>query len=176
VSITANETSQNDGPRPKPALRRRNLGTRIFTSLLIAGAIGVDVALFVHLRSGTSGWRAFACFAAAAAITQLLVTRGSSSRNAHESLAVFIVAAALVLPPELVVLVPIVQHIPEWLKQRYAWTAQAASIACATLAAFAPGALPISFSTVMGSPQAEPVRSRWPACWQRQPSCSSITA
>ncbi len=136
MSITANETSQNDGPRPKPALRRRNLGTRIFTSLLIAGAIGVDVALFVHLRSGTSGWRAFACFAAAAAITQLLVTRGSSSRNAHESLAVFIVAAALVLPPELVVLVPIVQHIPEWLKQRYAWTAQAASIACATLAAF----------------------------------------
>jgi len=137
VSVAVNETDRSEGLKPKPALRRRNLGTRIFTMLLILGAIGLDAALFVHLRSGTSGWKAFACFAAAAAITQLLVTRSSSSRHAQVSLAVFIVAAALVLPPELVVLVPIAQHVPEWLKQRYAWTVQATTVSCATLAAFA---------------------------------------
>jgi diguanylate cyclase (GGDEF)-like protein len=137
VSVAINETELSHGRKPKPALRRRNLGTRIFTLLLILGAVGLDVALLVHLRSGTSGWGAFACFGAAAAITQLLVARSSSSRRAQVSLAVFIVAAALVLPPELVVLVPIAQHVPEWLKQRYAWTVQAASISCATLAAFA---------------------------------------
>jgi len=137
VSAAGIETDRKDGPKPKPALRHRNLGTRIFTTLLIVGAVGLDVVLLARLRSGASGWGAFACFAAAAAITQLLVTRGSSSRHAQTSLAVFIVAGALVLPPELVVLVPIAQHIPEWLKQRYAWTVQATSVSCATLAAFA---------------------------------------
>jgi len=137
VSAAGIETDRSDGPKPKPALRHRNLGTRIFTTLLIVGAVGLDVVLLARLRSGASGWGAFACFAAAAAITQLLVTRGSSSRHAQTSLAVFIVAGALVLPPELVVLVPIAQHIPEWLKQRYAWTVQATSVSCATLAAFA---------------------------------------
>jgi diguanylate cyclase (GGDEF)-like protein/putative nucleotidyltransferase with HDIG domain len=137
VSVAVNETDRSEGFKPKPALRRRNLGTRIFTMLLIVGAISLDAALLVHLRSGTSGWKAFAWFAAAAAITQLLVTRSSSSRHAQVSLAVFIVAAALVLPPELVILIPIAQHVPEWLKQRYAWTVQAATVSCATLAAFA---------------------------------------
>ncbi len=137
MSITANETDRSEGRKPRPALRRRNLGTRVFTAALIVAGIGLDIALLIHLRSGTSGWGAFACFAAAAATTQLLVTGSSSPRHAHESLAVFIVAAALVMPPELVVLVPIAQHLPEWLKQRYTWTVQAASISCATLAAFA---------------------------------------
>jgi diguanylate cyclase (GGDEF)-like protein/putative nucleotidyltransferase with HDIG domain len=137
VNSVAEETDRSDGSKPKPALRHRNLGTRVFTNLIIAGGVGLDVALLVHLRSGTSGWGAFACIAAAAAVSQLLVARSSSSRHAHESLAVFIVAAALVLPPELVALVPIAQHIPEWLKQRYGWTAQATSISCATLAALA---------------------------------------
>ncbi len=137
MSVAVNETDRSEGFKPKPALRRRNLGTRIFTMLLIVGAISLDAALLVHLRSGTSGWKAFAWFAAAAAITQLLVTRSSSSRHAQVSLAVFIVAAALVLPPELVILIPIAQHVPEWLKQRYAWTVQAATVSCATLAAFA---------------------------------------
>ncbi|MGA9761327.1 MAG: diguanylate cyclase [Gaiellaceae bacterium] len=137
MSVVLNETDRGEGRKTKPALRRRNLGTRVFTLLVIAGAIGLDAYLLADLRSGTGGWGAFACFAAAAAITQLLVTRSSSSRGAQVSLAVFIVAAALVLPPELVVLVPIAQHVPEWLKQRYAWTVQAASISCATFAAFA---------------------------------------
>ena len=137
MSIAAEQTISSESPKPKPALRHRNLGTRVFTSLLIAAGIGLAIALLARLRYGTGSWGAFASISVAAAISQLLVARSSSSRHAHESLAVFIVAAALVLPPELVVLVPIAQHIPEWLKQRYSWTVQAASISCATLAAFA---------------------------------------
>ena len=137
MTIAAGQSEQSGGHKPKPALRRRNLGTRVFTTLLIAAGVVLDGFLLVHLRTGARGWGAFACFAAAAAITQLLVSRSSSSRHAQESLAVFIVAAALVLPPELVVLIPLAQHVPEWLKQRYSLTVQAASISCATLAAFA---------------------------------------
>ncbi len=135
MSISANETDRADGRRPRTALRHRNLSARVFTTLVTVACIGLDATLLARLRSGTSGWYAFACFAVAAAITQLSVTRSSSSHN-NETVAVFIVAAALVLPPELVILVPIAQHLPEWLKQRYTWTAQASSISCATLASF----------------------------------------
>ncbi len=135
MSITANEINRTDGHKPRTALRHRDLSTRVLTTLLIVACIGLDATLLSRLGSGTRGWGAFACFAVAAAIAQLFVARSSSSRS-NETLAVFIVAAALVLPPELVVLVPIAQHVPEWLKQRYTWTAQASSISCATLAAF----------------------------------------
>ncbi|HEY4977207.1 MAG TPA: diguanylate cyclase [Gaiellaceae bacterium] len=135
MSIALEENERAEEPKPKPALRHRDLGTRIFTTLVIVTCVGLDAALLVRLGSGTEGWRAFACFAAAAALTQLFVARSPSSNHAHEAVAVFVVASALVLPPELVVLVPLAQHLPEWLRQRYAWTAQAATIACATLAA-----------------------------------------
>jgi diguanylate cyclase (GGDEF)-like protein len=41
----------------------------------------------------------------------------------------FTVAAVLLLPPELVVLVCIVQHLPEWARQRYPWYIQTFNIA-----------------------------------------------
>ena len=54
----------------------------------------------------------------------------------HTSI-VFIVAAALLLPPELLVLIPLVQTIPEWLKERSAWPIQGFNISNYTLDALA---------------------------------------
>jgi diguanylate cyclase (GGDEF)-like protein/putative nucleotidyltransferase with HDIG domain len=122
--------------QPKPARRRRNLGARAAMTLLVAACIGLDGMLVTRLGSDTKGWTAFACFAVAAAVTQLFVSRSLSS-HVHESVAVFTVAAALVLPPEMVVLLPLAQLLPEWLKQRYALSVQATTISCATLASFA---------------------------------------
>ena len=50
---------------------------------------------------------------------------------------VFLLPAVLILPPELFVLVPLVQHVPEWLKERYAWYVQTFNIANYTLASLA---------------------------------------
>ena len=50
---------------------------------------------------------------------------------------VFLVAAALLLPPELIVLIPLVQTIPEWLKERYPWPIQVFNISNYTLDALA---------------------------------------
>ena len=46
---------------------------------------------------------------------------------------VFLVAAALLLPPELIVLIPLVQTVPEWLKERYPWPIQGFNISNYTL-------------------------------------------
>ncbi|MGD0165742.1 MAG: diguanylate cyclase [Gaiellaceae bacterium] len=110
------------------------MSARILSVLLILACGGLDAALITRIAHHTNGWQAFIYFAAAAAASQLFVVRSSVS-HAYETVAVFIVAAALVLPPELVVLVPIAQHLPEWLKQRYSGTVEAVSISCATLAA-----------------------------------------
>ena len=119
---------------PGPARRRRNFSTRIFFLGLFLIGGGLDAFLIARLGHDTQGWQAFVCFAVAASLSQLFIIRGSDS-HAYETVAVFIVAAALVLPPELVVLVPLVQHVPEWLRQRYPWNVEASSISCATLAA-----------------------------------------
>ena len=46
---------------------------------------------------------------------------------------VMLCAGALLLPPELVLLMGAVQHVPEWLKHRYAWYIQTFNIANYTL-------------------------------------------
>jgi diguanylate cyclase (GGDEF)-like protein/putative nucleotidyltransferase with HDIG domain len=46
---------------------------------------------------------------------------------------VFLVAAALLLPPELLVLIPLVQTVPEWLKERTPWPIQGFNISNYTL-------------------------------------------
>ena len=57
--------------------------------------------------------------------------------QAYHTAIVFIVAAALILPPELVVLMGIVQHLPEWLKLRYRWYLQTFNICIFVLASMA---------------------------------------
>src|SRR4051812_46177556 len=81
-------------------------------------------------------WGTFAIFAGAAALTQLFVVWTPRNQSYHTSM-VFLVPAVLILPPELFVLVPLVQHIPEWLKERYAWYVQTFNIANYTLACLA---------------------------------------
>ncbi len=103
--------------------------------MLLIAVAALDSVLFVRLSADEPGWKAFAVFAAGAALTQLLVGRGVPNTS-YETVAVFIVAGALVLPPELVVLVPIAQHLPEWLKQRYSWSVAVSSMSCATLGSF----------------------------------------
>src|SRR5439155_21849418 len=52
----------------------------------------------------------------------------------------FLVAAALLLPPELVALCAVVAHVPEWIRYRYPWFIQTFNICnyvVATMAAWA---------------------------------------
>src|SRR4029078_9238007 len=57
--------------------------------------------------------------ASAAAASLLSVARTPADQAYHTDI-VFLIPAALILPPELLVLVAVVQMVPEWLKKRYA--------------------------------------------------------
>ena len=78
------------------------------------------IPLLSHLSPDTPGWATFLILGAIAAVAQLFVVRTPRNQSYHTTI-VFLIPAAMLLPPELVVLIGVVQHIPEWLKNRSAW-------------------------------------------------------
>jgi diguanylate cyclase (GGDEF)-like protein/putative nucleotidyltransferase with HDIG domain len=96
----------------------------------------VSVPLLTHLRVGTHGWVTFAILGTAAAIAQLFVVRTPRNQSYHTTI-VFLVPAVMLLPPELVAAIGLLQHIPEWLKNRNAWYSQTFNICNWTLSLLA---------------------------------------
>ncbi len=110
-------------------------GARSFLYLTIGAAV-VAAALtsavpYQHLR-----WSVFVAVLAGGALAQLFATHTAGNQVFHTGIA-FSVAAALLLPPELVVVVCVLQHVPEWLRQRYPWFIQSFNIANVVLSALA---------------------------------------
>jgi diguanylate cyclase (GGDEF)-like protein/putative nucleotidyltransferase with HDIG domain len=81
-------------------------------------------------------WATFLILASAAAVAQLFLVRTGKNLSYQTSI-VFLVPAALVLPPEFVALVPALTYLPDWLKNRTAWYIQVFNIANFTLAILA---------------------------------------
>lgn len=97
-------------------------------------AAGIPVAV---LALHDAHWGRFALLATAASVSQLASVRMSGSRRTFHPAIVFVLAGALVLSPEELVLMCVLQHIPEWMRQRYAWYVQPFNIANYVLTALA---------------------------------------
>jgi hypothetical protein len=108
----------------------------LYLWLVVAVAVAVAAPLVAGLGLDTRGWTTFAILGVAVAIAQGLAVDTGSGRTDHTAV-VFVVAAALLLPPELVALVAVVQHVPDWLKRRFPLRMQAFNVASMTLAALA---------------------------------------
>jgi diguanylate cyclase (GGDEF)-like protein len=111
--------------REQPA--RRGLPSEARTYLILLSAAAAAAAVGVTLRPDKIAWRDALILLVAAPAVQLLAEHGPGNQVFHGGL-VFSVAAALLLPPELAVAVCIVQHLPEWLRQRYPWYIQSFNI------------------------------------------------
>lgn len=108
---------------------------RTFLVAVLAAAV-CAAAASAFAAPGHVRWADFAALLGAGALAQLFATQTHSSQVFHTGL-VFTVAAALVLPPQLVVVVVVGQHLPEWLRQRYPWYIQSFNIANFTLGGLA---------------------------------------
>jgi diguanylate cyclase (GGDEF)-like protein/putative nucleotidyltransferase with HDIG domain len=104
--------------------------------LLVAGATAAATLPFLGRLQDTNHWIAFFILGSAAATAQLFRVQTPRDQAYHTAI-VFVVAAAFLLPPELVALMGIVQHIPEWLKIRYRWYLQTFNICMYVLASMA---------------------------------------
>jgi diguanylate cyclase (GGDEF)-like protein/putative nucleotidyltransferase with HDIG domain len=123
-------SERRNGPEPPEDTLSRQAKLYLFT----VSAIAVATALvpLSHLKPGTHAWPTFFVLASCAAVAQLFVVRTPRDQSYHTTI-VFLIPAAMLLPPELVALMGVVQHIPEWLKVRYPWYIQGFNIANYTL-------------------------------------------
>src|SRR5262249_8529419 len=102
------------------------------TAATLAAAVPLILRLDTHVR----GLPTFLILATCAAIAQLFVVR-TNREDAYHTAIVFLIAGALLLPPELVALMGVVQHVPEWLKRRTSWHVPTFDICTSTLSALA---------------------------------------
>ncbi len=102
----------------------------VIVALIAAAATGPFV---LQIDQHTRDWTTFAILGVCVALAQLFVVRTPGNRSYHTT-AVFLLPAALLLPPELVALIAIIQHLPEWLRSRAAWYIQSFNIFNYTLA------------------------------------------
>ena len=103
--------------------------------LFVLAAIAIVPSL-ARLSMDTEGWLIFAIFGSAAAVAQLFPVH-TLKNNAFTPAIVFMLPAVFLLPPELIALMPIVMHLPEWLRVRYPWFMQTFNIANHTINLFA---------------------------------------
>jgi diguanylate cyclase (GGDEF)-like protein/putative nucleotidyltransferase with HDIG domain len=104
----------------------------VYFVAVAAATFAAAVPLVPQITTRTHGWTAFLVLSGCAAVAQLFVVRTIRDQSYHTSTA-FLIAGALLLPPELVVLMGVVQHVPDWLKHRYPWYIQSFNICNYTL-------------------------------------------
>ena len=96
----------------------------VYFFFVLSGTVVTLAPLLARLGSGPhEPWTTFAILAVCAGVAHLLVVVTPKNEGYAIDI-VFVVAAVLLLPPELAVLVAIAQFIPDWLKERRPWYIQ----------------------------------------------------
>jgi putative nucleotidyltransferase with HDIG domain len=96
-----------------------------WTAVVAPAALGIPLAA-AHVEA--IDWLHFAALAMLASLSQLLSFQLNRRRVFHPAI-LFVVAGALLLPPELLILLVVIHCLPDWLKQRYPWYIQTFNIA-----------------------------------------------
>jgi diguanylate cyclase (GGDEF)-like protein/putative nucleotidyltransferase with HDIG domain len=115
----------------EPELPRR---AAFYFGLVVAAASAATAPFLVDIQTvRPSAWVTFVVLGAAVAVAQIFVVVTPANQSYHTT-GVFLVASALLLPPELIALMAVVQHVPDWLKRRLPFHIQTFNIANYTLA------------------------------------------
>ncbi|MGZ4290376.1 MAG: HD-GYP domain-containing protein [Gaiellaceae bacterium] len=117
--------------RPPSRLRGTPIGALTPAAWLYWSAVVVPAALGIPLAAAhvhAIDWRRFASLAVLASVSQLLSFHLNRRRVFHPAI-LFIVAGALLLPAELMIMLVVLHCLPDWFKQRYPWYIQTFNIA-----------------------------------------------
>jgi diguanylate cyclase (GGDEF)-like protein/putative nucleotidyltransferase with HDIG domain len=104
-----------------------------YLALVTAAAAAAVAPIVGRLGEGGQDWVRFAIVVALVVISQIFVVRTPGNRVQHTT-NVFLVPAVLLIEPELLLPLAIIQHIPDWLRTRSAWYVQLFNVADYTIA------------------------------------------
>src|SRR5215210_4035318 len=109
---------------------------KLYLGAVVAIAVALTLPSLQLVSTETDGWLIFFIFGTAAAVAQLFPVH-TPKNNAFTPAIIFMLPTAFLLPPELIALMPVVMHLPEWLRVRYPWFMQTFNIANHTINLFA---------------------------------------
>jgi two-component system, cell cycle sensor histidine kinase and response regulator CckA len=112
----------------RPARLPLPASARMLYLTVVAAALAGAAAAFMHPSSSLTSWLTFALLSAATAASQFFVVRTGRNAGFHTGI-VFVAAAALLLPPELVALMALGPAVLDWMKERYPWYIQTFNVA-----------------------------------------------
>jgi hypothetical protein len=92
----------------------------LYLAAVALGAVAAGAAALAGIGSGTREWPTFVGLAAGAALAQIFVVE-IGRHHGFPVAVVFVVAAVLLLPVELVALIGIAQHLPDVFRRRFPW-------------------------------------------------------
>jgi putative nucleotidyltransferase with HDIG domain len=146
MELTFNQvrTAQPRAAGKKPRLPVPFGACAVWLVVVVPATVALELAL---LAARGSDWTRFAVLAGAASLAQLSSVQLTRNRVFHPAI-VFVVAGALLLSPAQLVLMCLVQHLPDWVKQRYAWYIQPFNIGNYVLAALASSAAAHAITSV----------------------------
>ncbi|MDX6415218.1 MAG: hypothetical protein QOH23_2628, partial [Gaiellaceae bacterium] len=130
MSALPSEAQLDREPLKQTEQRGRGLprAAEIYGIAIAFAAFAAALPFLLRLGSSDdSKWTTFAVLVAGAAASHTYTVRTARDSAFHTSW-VFLIPAAFLLPPELVALISVVMHVPEWLKERYAWYIQSFNI------------------------------------------------
>jgi hypothetical protein len=109
--------------------QERKLPTLALLYLLAVAtvAVAVSMPLLADLTPSSGHWLTFIILGTSVALAQMFVVRTPGNKSYHTT-GVFLIPAALLLPVELVALIVVVQHVPDWLRNRTTWYIQSFNI------------------------------------------------
>jgi len=131
ADIAFDDSTRESGP--EAGLPRRAV---VYFWLVVAAAGAATAPFVAGLGRTAHGWPTFAILGVAVAVAQIFVVVTPANQSYHTT-GVFLVAGALLLPPDLVALMAVVQHVPDWLKRRLPFHIQTFNIANYALATMA---------------------------------------
>jgi diguanylate cyclase (GGDEF)-like protein/putative nucleotidyltransferase with HDIG domain len=105
---------------------------RVYVAGLVALAAVVGGVIYSVAAPAQPAWSTFVVLTAAATVAHAFPVKSPRNVMYHTSV-VFLVAAALLLSPQLLLLIPLAQTVPEWLRERYPWPVQGFTTANYTL-------------------------------------------
>ena len=128
-----------------PAGRELPRAAKVYLAAVGVAAAALVLLTLPRLGGGGEGWIAFAVLATAAAVSQLFPVYYRPRRqdapdlgnHSYQTSIVFMLSAVCLVPAPLLGPLALVQHVPEWLKNRYPWYIQTFNICNHTLNVFA---------------------------------------
>lgn len=122
--------------RPQPT--GLSLRAQLYLGAVYASALGGYLLTRPTSPPSRDDWVLAAFLAVLAAAAQLFPVFTPRNQSYHLTPGI-VLAAAILLPPSLLAFVVVAQHVPEWLKERYAWFIQTYNIAQYAIAALLAG-------------------------------------